>query len=268
MVGIAENLPQALRDLLQAAGPVAVAFSGGLDSRFLCHAALLCNCDILAVHASGPHIPANETAYARAFAKKCGLPLEIVEYDPLKNEIVGQNGKDRCYHCKMALFSKLEVPGRKLVDGTNADDLRCYRPGLRAINELGVFSPLARAGLGKEDIRKLAAAIGLENPGQNARPCLLTRFAYHTRPDYHTLENLARAENELLEIFGQENDFRLRLAPEPVLQTRALAEKFKSPVDQIMKKYGFSSYKIIVDKTISGFFDRQDESIFSESGLL
>lgn len=268
MVGVAEKLPEALRDFLRDAGPLCVAFSGGLDSRFLCHAALLCHCDILAVHASGPHIPANETAYVRAFAKKCGLPLEIVEYDPLKNEIVGQNGKDRCYHCKKALFNKLEVTGRKLVDGTNADDLQSYRPGLRAINELGIFSPLARAGLAKEDIRKLTAATGLENSGQKARPCLLTRFAYHTRPNYHALENLARAENELLEIFGQENDFRLRLTPEPILQTRALAEKFKGPVDQIMKKYGFSGYKIIMDETISGFFDRQDESIFPEAGLL
>ncbi len=86
MVGVAEKLPEALRDFLRDAGPLCVAFSGGLDSRFLCHAALLCHCDILAVHASGPHIPANETAYVRAFAKKCGLPLEIVEYDPLKTK--------------------------------------------------------------------------------------------------------------------------------------------------------------------------------------
>lgn len=268
MVGLAEKLPEALRNFLRDAGPIALAFSGGLDSRFLCHAAMLCKCDILAIHASGPHVQANESAYAHAFAQKCGLPLEIVEYDPLKNELVRQNGKDRCYHCKKALFNKLDVPGRKLVDGTNEDDLKGYRPGLRAINELGIFSPLARAGLGKEDIRKLAAATGLENPGQKARPCLLTRFAYHTRPDYRTLENLARAENDLLEIFGKENDFRLRLAPEPVLQTQVLAEGLKTTVDGIMKKYGFSDYRIIMDKAISGFFDRPVEPIFPESGLL
>ncbi len=141
--------------------------------------------------------------------------------------------KDRCYHCKKALFNKLEVTGRKLVDGTNADDLQSYRPGLRAINELGIFftPPLPAPGSAKEDIRKLAAATGLEKFRTKARPLrLLTRFAYHTRPNYHALENLARAENELLEIFGQENDFRLRLTPEPIFaKPGPLPKSLKAP---------------------------------------
>lgn len=256
MVDLAEKLPDALRDLLGGAGPVAIAFSGGLDSRFLCHAARLCGCDVLAVHARGPHVPASETDFALSFAQSHGLRLKIVEYDPLENEIVRQNGRDRCYHCKKSMFGKLAIPGFRLADGTNADDLQSYRPGLRALKEMGIFSPLARAGLGKGEIRKLAAATGLENPGQKARPCLLTRFAYGMSPNHRELENLSAAENELQKILGPQTDFRLRLAPRPILQTCALDENRKNAVDQIMRKYGFDNYLPRIEENISGFFDR------------
>lgn len=257
MVGpkAAQALPSALCDILRSLPPFAVAFSGGLDSRFLGHAAKLCGCDFLLLHARGPHVPEAETAYAIDWAQKSGLPLALLDFDPLEIEETRQNGRGRCYFCKKALFTKLSECGRKLADGTNAGDLDMFRPGLQALRELDVFSPLAAAGLDKAAIRKFAALTGLENPGQKARPCLLTRFAYGKSPGYETLSRLGAAEKELSGIFGNEIDFRLRLAPEAILQTDACIESRKGDVDFVMRKYGFFPYATSTGGTISGFFD-------------
>lgn len=252
----ASALPSSLRDILLSLPPFALAFSGGVDSRFLAHAAKLCDCDFLLIHARGPHVPEAETACALEWARKKAIPVTLVDYDPLAVAGVRQNGRDRCYWCKKALFTKLACCGRTLVDGTNAGDLGQFRPGLRALRELDIFSPLAEAGLDKMAVRQSAVITGLENPGQKARPCLLTRFAYGTGPDYKTLSLLGAAEKELFEIFGSETDFRLRLVPEALLQTVACTEGQKKDVDRVMLKYGFSPCKIIIGENISGFFDR------------
>ena len=220
-----------LRALLASCSPLALAFSGGLDSRFLAHAAGLWPSEGIhayLVHITGPHVPEAETRAAALWAGARGLPLTLIHVDPLSNPEVLANGETRCYHCKLQLFSSLlehirHVPplqGATLCDGTNADDLTMYRPGLRALRELGIRSPLAEAGLNKDMLRHLGAQTGLEDPLQAARPCLLTRFAYGVPATAAVLPLLARAEEAvggLLALWaakgrGHETpEFRLRL---------------------------------------------------------
>ncbi|MDY0259711.1 MAG: PP-loop family protein [Desulfovibrio sp.] len=200
----AQVLPQVLARRLRAMPPLVVAFSGGIDSRFLSHAALLSGCDVLAVHVRGPHIPAGESAHALAWARRRGLPLLVVDFDPLSLPEVATNSHQRCYACKIGLLSAIGKAlaqagqqGRVLCDGSNADDLVAYRPGLRALQEADVMSPLAESGMDKAAIRAAARATGLDDPEQRARPCLLTRLAYGLAPDADVLARLAAAEEAL-----------------------------------------------------------------------
>ena len=201
---LAQALPQALARRLRAMPPLVVAFSGGIDSRFLSHAALLSGCDVLAVHARGPHIPVGESAHALAWAEGRGLPLLVVDFDPLSLPEVATNSRQRCYACKTGLLAAIGAAlaragqqGRVLCDGSNADDLVAYRPGLRALQEADVMSPLAESGMDKAAIRAAARATGLDDPDQRARPCLLTRLAYGLAPDADVLARLAAAEEAL-----------------------------------------------------------------------
>ncbi len=277
----ADQVPAALAAVLRGLPRVAVAFSGGLDSRFLCHAALLCGCDVLAVHVYGPHIPPQESAGAAAWARERGLRLHTARFDPLALAEVETNSPQRCYGCKTGLVALLrgelapmaEAHDRVLCDGTNADDLQAYRPGLRALEEGRVRSPLAEAGLTKAQVREAARATGLDRPWQRARPCLLTRLAYGMRPEADTLARLAAAEADLAALgatasaqgaaqvvpeegsVGALGDFRLRLTPEPVLQAEKLPEELLHELRNILIRHGFWPCGLEAGGNISGFYD-------------
>lgn len=208
-------LPEPLLTLLRQVSPFALAFSGGLDSRFLAHAAALAaghGVRAVLFHIRGPHVPAGESREAEAWAHAAGLPLRLVACSPLERPEVRANGRDRCYHCKKYLFRALQSAvaadpafaghAPALCDGSNASDLLAYRPGLRALAELGVRSPLAEAGLDKNAIRRLGAASGLDRPDQTARPCLLTRFAYGLHADAAALAALDAAEAAMARLLG------------------------------------------------------------------
>lgn len=278
----ADLVPAALAAVLHDLPRVAVAFSGGLDSRFLCHAALLSGCDVLAVHVYGPHIPPQESAGAASWARERGLRLHTARFDPLALAEVATNSPQRCYGCKTGLVALLRgelAPmaaghDRVLCDGTNADDLQAYRPGLRALEEGRVRSPLAEAGLIKAQVREAARATGLDRPWQRARPCLLTRLAYGIQPEADTLARLAAAEADLAALGatvsaqgaaqGAEldgggasvlGDFRLRLTPEPVLQAEKLPEELLPEVKNILGCHGFWPCRLEAGGKISGFYD-------------
>jgi uncharacterized protein len=259
-------LPHILRDMLAAMPELAVALSGGLDSRFLTHAALLAGCRVTALHITGPHMPPRETAEARHWATSRGAAFITVALDPLTIPAIAAGDRDRCYHCKHAAFTALlaQAAPLPLCDGTNADDLTAHRPGLRALRELAVRSPLAEAGLSKADIRALAARTGMDRPDQAARPCLLTRLAYGMRPDAATLARLAAAEGELEDLGLW--DFRLRLAPDapPRLQIGPAHAERVEPADaarrhdllRVLARHGFGDAAIDTGGPVSGYFDR------------
>lgn len=246
---------------------LAVAFSGGLDSRFLCHAARLCGADVLALHATGPHIPQEESRAAIQWAHDNGLPLALLHFNPLLLPEAAANSRERCYVCKQGLIAAMRAvlaargeTARLLCDGSNADDAKAFRPGLRALAEAGVRSPLAEAGLCKAQIRALAASTGLDNPRQRARPCLLTRLEYGLAPDSALLARLAAAEAALARLPSQDKepalgDFRLRLTPAPVLQVTRLPASARHLLDAILTRYGFTPYTLRESGAVSGFFD-------------
>jgi uncharacterized protein len=249
---------------------LAVAFSGGLDSRFLCHTASRNHIPVRALHVSGPHIPRRETEEARQWAEARGIPFVPLHADPLSVAAIRANGPDRCYHCKHAVFTALfanVAKGETLCDGTNTSDLTGYRPGLRALKELGVASPLAETGLSKDDIRSFARATGMDRPEQKARPCLFTRYEYGLEPDAASLAALDAAEHQVEEFFASDGaspgpvpPFRLRLTADgPVLhvQTATLADATKNTLSVLLRNGGFADSRVETVEQISGFFDRQ-----------
>lgn len=181
--------------VLAAGNRFALAYSGGLDSRFLAHAAQRFGFEPVLLHIVGPHIPPEETDYARHWAASRELAYEELPADPLDLALVASGDRRRCYACKRNLFSLLKArTDLPLCDGTNASDAGQYRPGIRAVEELGILSPLASAGLTKADIHRCAALTGMEDPEQKARPCLLTRLPYGMKPERSLLAGLAAGE--------------------------------------------------------------------------
>ena len=226
------ELLERLTERLHACSPVALAFSGGLDSRFLAQMAYRLAPEGVRVrlfHVRGPHVQWAESADALTWAGARGFKLTLVSLNPLAIPEVRANDKLRCYHCKRFLFTTLREASSGhpafagqtpvLCDGTNLSDWNDYRPGRRALEDLDVRSPLAEAGLGKDDIRRLAARIGLDRPDQHARPCLLTRFAYGLSPTLAALTALEAAENVVDGLLAAHADpvpeFRLRFVAGP-----------------------------------------------------
>lgn len=212
-----EEKLESLFSRLRSLSPFALAYSGGLDSRFLAVCAERAGASFTLFHFSGAHVSRAETGYAADWARKRRYPLQIVAATVLDAPEVAANGKERCYWCKRRLFLELKrlAGNRAACDGTNASDQTAFRPGLRALRELGIVSPLAQAGLAKEDIRAAGRALGLEAWDQKARPCLLTRFPYGTPVSQGALEAVGRLEEEagecLRECGAGAADYRLRV---------------------------------------------------------
>jgi len=187
----------ALLEGLAALQSVAVAFSGGVDSGVLLHAAHAVLGDrCAAVIADSASLPRRELEAARAFADRIGVRLEVARTDELENPAYRANLGDRCFHCKSALFSSMrpwaESRGyRALAFGEITDDRLDDRPGARAAGEFGVVAPLADAGFGKDDVRRYAREAALELAEKPASACLASRIPVNTEV---TRERLARVE--------------------------------------------------------------------------
>ncbi len=111
-----------------------------------------------------------------------GVRHKVIEYNPLEDKIIKNNPKDRCYHCKKLIYSRLKefAKNKFIIDGTNANDLKEFRPGIKALRELGISSPLAEFGISKEEIREFARISGVKIYNKPSSPCLATRFPYNT----------------------------------------------------------------------------------------
>lgn len=263
----ASLLPIKLRQALEGEPRLALAFSGGLDSRFLAFAAKLCGCHTVLFHAKGPLTPARESEFAKSWALKNGFEFHEFYHDPLQLVQVATNAPTRCYACKTAMLqglkemmTALQIYGT-ICDGSHRGDEKAYRPGRRALLEAGVLSPLAQAELGKKEISHYGRIIGLSHCNQKARPCLLTRLAYNLEADRQTLLAVDACEQEIEAMLRGKNmndaDFRLRLAPEPVFQFAADADSpLRTEITAILSRHGFAGADFRTAEEISGFFDR------------
>ena len=197
-------------------GKIAVAFSAGVDSTLLLRAAAdtLGSERVLAVTALSNSFPERENEEAEKLCRDWGVRRVIVSVDQLSIPGFRENGADRCYICKKALFSKMMAAAGQegfdvLAEGSNVDDLSDYRPGLRAIAELGVKSPLREAGLSKKEIREISGKLGLPTWNKPSFACLATRFVYGETISYEKLRRVELAERLLQDLgFGQ---FRVRV---------------------------------------------------------
>lgn len=177
---------------------LSIAFSGGVDSRFLAFFAKLNNFTVELLHVAGPHIGMDETKYAESWAKSQKLTFRVFNLNPLQIPEVSTNSRKRCYYCKHELFSHLlKKASYPLCDGTNHSDLGNYRPGLQALAELKIHSPLAESGLSKRDIREIGAVLGLDNPQQPSKPCVLTRFPYDSPLSIEELSLILKSEAQI-----------------------------------------------------------------------
>ena len=246
-----QNKLNRLEEVIRELGSLAVGFSGGVDSAFLLAAASQVLGDrALAVTNADASVPAREVEEAAAFCKQRGIRHIICRLNPLDDENYRKNGPERCYFCKRGIFTEIGRIAREngieyVAEGSNLDDLGDYRPGLKAVSELGVKSPLREAGLTKSDIRQLSKAMGLPTWSKPAYACLASRFVYGEEITAEKLHMIERAEQFLIgHGFLQERVrmhgmmARIEVAPEEI--EKIAAEKMRRAIIEEFVKIGFS----------------------------
>ncbi len=251
---------QDLTNLLKNKEKVALACSGGLDSRLLAYAISQADIDYKILHIEGCHIPKEEEDILASFSEVLNIKVERYSFDPLSLDIIKNNPVDRCYHCKKAIFSFLleKSKGYILCDGTNIDDLSVYRPGLQALKELEIASPFVEVGITKADIRNLAQELNLPVANQASQACLLTRFDYNISPTKEKLLWLDEKERALKNILS--TAFRLRCVASDVWQLHILEEKEINNKEELLEKIAkiLPQTETSFVASLNGYFDKKN----------
>ena len=243
---MSDNLTKLIATLTSVAqdGKLAIAYSGGVDSTILKEVALLAGLDV--------------------------LPLTFDLDKSMEIEEVRNNDRERCYYCKSLMMQSLKDEAisrgyNVLCDGTNADDLGEYRPGLRALKENGVISPIALTGLTKAELRSIGRELSLDAADKPSSPCLLTRFPYDTPVSKEMLSAVAAAE-DMVKSAGTDN-CRVRIfgnlslieLPKDILSSYNFSDSLKNDLLSILSPIGVSNIEIDPKGLRSGTMDEQGE---------
>lgn len=249
---------------LKNAQSALLAFSGGVDSSFLLRALKLSGIPFLAITGKSETVPERDLAQAISFAQQEGVQHRVILTGELQNEAFVKNPPDRCFFCKQDLFQRMlriaeEETYTVLFDGSNADDLKDFRPGTKAARMYGVQSPLAEAGLSKDDIRQLSKKLGLDTWNRPSSPCLSSRFPYGQRITLPLLHRVEQAEVYLKSIGFEivrvriHNDVARIELPEQEMAT--LLENRQAVVVRL-KAFGFNFVSLDLEGFRSGSLNR------------
>ena len=234
---------------------IAVAYSGGVDSSYLLFAADEAGCDVHAYFIKSEFQPQFELDEAISLAKNLDIPLTIETLKVLGEPNISTNPAKRCYHCKTKILENIWKLARAdgftvLCDGTNADDDESDRPGMKALHESGVLSPLRDCKLTKRKIRSLSKKAGLPTHDKPAYACLATRIPTGTKITQEFLTKIENAEETLFEMGF--SDFRVRLLPPDTAKIQMTAKQWKKAAamrKKITKELELDFNEVVLDLT-------------------
>lgn len=246
---------------------ICLAFSGGVDSSLLLKAAADAakrhGKNVYAVTFDSRLHPSCDLEIAKRVAGELGGIHEVISIDELEQEEIRCNPVERCYLCKRHLFRNLKDFAQKkgirlILDGTNEDDLHVYRPGIRALKELGIISPLAELHVTKAEVKAIAAEYGISVASRPSTPCMATRIPYNTEINYDILGNISKGEDFLRKRLG--GNVRLRLHGDIVrieVDNDALLKVLEQKEEMIryLKELGFLYITLDLEGFRSGSMD-------------
>ena len=249
------NKENALIERIKAAGKLAVAFSGGVDSTYLLYKAHeVLGDNAVAVTVKSQVITKDEFEWTVSFCEKIGVKQIVLNFDVFAVEEFENNPPDRCYYCKRRIFGSIKeaAEGYVVADGGNVDDQGDYRPGMRAIAELGISSPLKDSGLTKNDIRMLSKEADLLTWDHPSAACLASRFAYGEKITEEGLFRVAAAEKFIKDMGFTGLRVRVhgdlaRIEADPSDIELMTYERTRKEISAELKRLGFKYVTIDID---------------------